>query len=594
MSRVMCLALALASLTVPRGLQRFKHHMADLRHWLQKKKEIQPSSASCQDHLHRWRVLAYERKSFHVNVRKSAYSMPGVRHDPADSLLWSMSELSLTRRAQGEKPSRSPSLPVQMESNRDPSLYSTASVSRASEPTRFSDIMLLPSRSSRSASIQSNQLLPPPSSSRTQGGSSMPDIWQPPPQSTPLRLTSYSSDLPMSSVPLHAPRHSAPHVLPERVLGSPRPSPQYSMDRPFSLLQRNTLEQRRGSDTLSVPDSMLWMPIESVESQSMHRRRSVHVAAAAAAAAAAAIPEVPRHKYADVPMSIPQSRERTSAPATLSQSDSASSQMNKSRLLPSQAEMPPEFLSPSSHKSTPVAWKNTLTSRPQPATCALSHDTMPPDTIPPETLPPDVAPPDILSPTCMPPDIMVPGAMPSKLEPASTQSHRAIVPTMPPHNTLAASPMWSCSVPSVNMYRPVPMILPWPAPERAFVIKSFTEVDVKVSLTHGVWASTEKGNHRLDKAWMKSSQRGPIYLFFSVNGSGRFCGLAQMVSGLDYTQSSNIWAEGHRWKGLFHVHWLMTKDVPNSHLRHILLHSTLAGQSRWRFKLACLLAYLTF
>jgi len=37
----------------------------------------------------------------------------------------------------------------------------------------------------------------------------------------------------------------------------------------------------------------------------------------------------------------------------------------------------------------------------------------------------------------------------------------------------------------------------------------------------------------------------------------------------------------------------MTKDVPNSHLRHILLHSTLAGQSRWRFKLACLLAYLT-
>ena len=212
--------------------------------------------------------------------------MPGVRHDPADSLLWSMSELSLTRRAHGEKPSRSPSLPVQMESNRDPSLYSTASVSRASEPTRFSDIMLLPSRSSRSASIQSNQLLPPPSSSRTQGGSSMPDIWQPPPQSTPLRLTSHSSDLPMSSVPLHAPRHSAPHVLPERVLGSPRPSPQYSLDRPFSLLQRNTLEQRRGSDTLSVPDSMLWTPIESVESQSMHRRRSVHVAAAAAAAAA--------------------------------------------------------------------------------------------------------------------------------------------------------------------------------------------------------------------------------------------------------------------------------------------------------------------
>ncbi|WFC96877.1 hypothetical protein MBRA1_003540 [Malassezia brasiliensis] len=110
-----------------------------------------------------------------------------------------------------------------------------------------------------------------------------------------------------------------------------------------------------------------------------------------------------------------------------------------------------------------------------------------------------------------------------------------------------------------------------PAPARAFVIKSFTEVDVATSLRHGVWTSTEKGNNRLDQAFARSSALGPIYLFFSVNGSGRFCGVAQMVSGLDYSQNTSIWAEGHRWKGLFRVRWLIVKDVPNVHLRHILL-----------------------
>ncbi|PKI84399.1 hypothetical protein MVES_001462 [Malassezia vespertilionis] len=90
-----------------------------------------------------------------------------------------------------------------------------------------------------------------------------------------------------------------------------------------------------------------------------------------------------------------------------------------------------------------------------------------------------------------------------------------------------------------------------PVPARAFVIKSFTEIDVEKSLIHGVWSSTERGNRRLNDAWRMSGETGPIYLFYSVNGSGRFCGIAQMTSGLDYSRSSTMWAEGTRWKGLF-------------------------------------------
>jgi hypothetical protein len=52
---------------------------------------------------------------------------------------------------------------------------------------------------------------------------------------------------------------------------------------------------------------------------------------------------------------------------------------------------------------------------------------------------------------------------------------------------------------------------------RFFVIKSFTEDDVHKSLKHDIWASTTFGNQRLDKAFQES--KGPVYLFFSVNGS---------------------------------------------------------------------------
>lgn len=53
---------------------------------------------------------------------------------------------------------------------------------------------------------------------------------------------------------------------------------------------------------------------------------------------------------------------------------------------------------------------------------------------------------------------------------------------------------------------------------RFFVIKSYSEDDVHKSIKYGVWASTENGNKRLAQAWKESSSKGPIYLFFSVNG----------------------------------------------------------------------------
>ncbi|KAF8517600.1 YTH-domain-containing protein [Hysterangium stoloniferum] len=108
---------------------------------------------------------------------------------------------------------------------------------------------------------------------------------------------------------------------------------------------------------------------------------------------------------------------------------------------------------------------------------------------------------------------------------------------------------------------------------RYFVIKSYTEDDVHKSLKYEIWSSTDPGNKRLDKAFKECNGRGPIYLFFSVNASGHFCGMAEMLTAVDYTRSSTVWASD-KWKGVFKVRWIFVRDIPNANLRHIRLNNT--------------------
>ncbi|TFY66670.1 hypothetical protein EVG20_g4419 [Dentipellis fragilis] len=108
---------------------------------------------------------------------------------------------------------------------------------------------------------------------------------------------------------------------------------------------------------------------------------------------------------------------------------------------------------------------------------------------------------------------------------------------------------------------------------RYFVIKSYTEDDVHKSLKYEIWSSTDPGNKRLDKAFKETAGRGPIYLFFSVNASGHFCGMAEMLTPVDYTRSSTVWASD-KWKGVFKVRWIFVRDIPNANLRHIRLNNT--------------------
>uniref|UniRef100_A0A3B4WBZ1 YTH domain-containing family protein n=1 Tax=Seriola lalandi dorsalis TaxID=1841481 RepID=A0A3B4WBZ1_SERLL len=107
---------------------------------------------------------------------------------------------------------------------------------------------------------------------------------------------------------------------------------------------------------------------------------------------------------------------------------------------------------------------------------------------------------------------------------------------------------------------------------RVFIIKSYSEDDIHRSIKYSIWCSTEHGNKRLDSAFRAMSGKGPVYLLFSVNGSGHFCGVAEMRSPVDYGTSAGVWAQD-KWKGKFDVDWLFVKDVPNSQLRHIRLEN---------------------
>ncbi|VDD79691.1 unnamed protein product [Mesocestoides corti] len=112
-----------------------------------------------------------------------------------------------------------------------------------------------------------------------------------------------------------------------------------------------------------------------------------------------------------------------------------------------------------------------------------------------------------------------------------------------------------------------------PSRARFFVIKSFSEDDIHRSIKYSIWCSTEAGNKKLNTAYTEAASAGvPIYLFFSVNGSGHFCGIAEMTSGVDYSTRSGVWAQD-KWQGQFSVKWIYVKDVPNMVLRHIHLET---------------------
>ncbi|CAM8964287.1 unnamed protein product [Rhodiola kirilowii] len=106
-----------------------------------------------------------------------------------------------------------------------------------------------------------------------------------------------------------------------------------------------------------------------------------------------------------------------------------------------------------------------------------------------------------------------------------------------------------------------------------FIIKSYSEDDVHKSIKYNTWASTPNGNKKLDAAYREAQEVSggcPVFLFFSVNASGQFVGVAEMAGPVDFDKTLDYWQQD-KWSGCFPLKWQIVKDVPNMLLKHIIL-----------------------
>jgi len=105
-----------------------------------------------------------------------------------------------------------------------------------------------------------------------------------------------------------------------------------------------------------------------------------------------------------------------------------------------------------------------------------------------------------------------------------------------------------------------------------FVIKSFSEEDVHKSIKYGVWSSSKNGNLTLSNAFqMTKEKNGTVFLFFSCNGSGRYCGVARMKTPCNENRTFEFWTQDGKWTGLFDVEWILIKDVPFKEFKNIII-----------------------
>ncbi|GIX60708.1 YTH domain-containing protein, putative [Babesia caballi] len=98
-----------------------------------------------------------------------------------------------------------------------------------------------------------------------------------------------------------------------------------------------------------------------------------------------------------------------------------------------------------------------------------------------------------------------------------------------------------------------------------FVVKSFSDRNVRAALDHNIWATTPKNEGTFDEAFRRGSN---VILIFSINGSSRFIGYALMQSrpGHGRVQSKVFYlANGKQFNGKqFDILWIRVVDLPFS------------------------------
>lgn len=107
-----------------------------------------------------------------------------------------------------------------------------------------------------------------------------------------------------------------------------------------------------------------------------------------------------------------------------------------------------------------------------------------------------------------------------------------------------------------------------------FILRSTCDDDIHKAIKYGFWTSTYKNNVLLNDLFKKYSRSGtPVYLIYTVVGSGQYCGLAQMSSEVELKKTFSYWWEEVKWSGVFRVNWIYVKDLLYDEVEDIRLRN---------------------
>jgi hypothetical protein len=91
-----------------------------------------------------------------------------------------------------------------------------------------------------------------------------------------------------------------------------------------------------------------------------------------------------------------------------------------------------------------------------------------------------------------------------------------------------------------------------------------------------MWTSSPRNQEMLTRLWAESREKkAPIYIFYSVVKSGRFCGVAKMKSDIEPHNSLRYWWEENKYFGSFKIKWLFIKDVFDKKFNNLKENGTL-------------------
>lgn len=109
---------------------------------------------------------------------------------------------------------------------------------------------------------------------------------------------------------------------------------------------------------------------------------------------------------------------------------------------------------------------------------------------------------------------------------------------------------------------------------RFFVLRSTCDDDIHKAIKYGIWTSTYKNNLILNDLYRKYRRDNiPIFLIYTVVGSGQYSGLAQMCSEVELKKTFSYWWEEVKWSGVFKINWIYVKDVLYEEVEDVLLPS---------------------